>query len=73
MSEEITFESAMQRLEEIVRLLESADLTLAEGMTLYKEGADKARFCRQKLEQAKVEIKIWEEGELNQEQEEDEA
>lgn len=64
MNEELTFEKAMQRLEEIVRALENGDLGLAEGMALYKEGALQARFCREKLEQAKIEIETWQQGEI---------
>lgn len=59
MNEDLTFEKAMQRLEEIVGSLEHAELTLSEGMALYKEGATLARFCRRKLEQAKLEVEIW--------------
>lgn len=63
MNEEMTFEKAMQRLEEIVKALESGSLTLAEGMALYKEGAVHARFCREKLDKARIELEIWQDGE----------
>lgn len=59
MSEEMTFEQAMQRLEEIVRALENGELSLADGMALYREGAARARFCREKLAQAKMELEVW--------------
>lgn len=59
---EMTFEQAMQRLEEIIRALESGELSLAESMALYKEGAAQSRLCRQKLEQAKLELELWQDG-----------
>lgn len=62
MDQEHTFESAMQRLEEIVKLLENPDVTLEEGMSLYKEGAQCSRFCREKLEAARHELEIWRNG-----------
>lgn len=61
---EITFEQAMQRLEEITRALEGGELTLAESMALYKEGVAQSRLCRQKLEQAKLELELWQDGKI---------
>lgn len=61
---EMTFEQAMQRLEEITRALEGGELTLAESMALYKEGAAQSRLCRQKLEQAKLELELWQDGQI---------
>lgn len=57
-----TFEQGLQRLEEIVQALEDNELTLAQGMALYREGAAQARFCREKLNQAKVELEVWQDG-----------
>lgn len=58
-----TFEQGIQRLEEIIRMLESDGLSLAQGMALYKEGALQIRLCREKLEQARIELEIWQNGE----------
>lgn len=63
MNEEMTFEQAMQRLDEIVKAMESGDLPLANSMELYKEGSELSRFCHKKLEQAKMEIEMWRNGE----------
>lgn len=59
---EPSFESQMKRLEEIVKALESADLSLEEGLALYKEGAVCSRYCREKLENARHEIEKWQDG-----------
>lgn len=62
MNEDRTFEDAMARLEEIVRLLDSPQITLEEGLSLYKEGAICSRFCREKLEAARHQLEIWKDG-----------
>lgn len=59
---ELSFETAMKRLEEIVDALENQDTPLEESMKLYKEGATCARLCREKLEHARHELQIWENG-----------
>ena len=58
-----TFEEAMQRLEEIVTALEAPELALEEAMQLYREGALCSRYCREKLEQAKHQLEIWQNDE----------
>ena len=45
----ITFEAAMERLEEITRLLESGSEGLDESLKLYEEGVSLIRLCTQKL------------------------
>lgn len=60
-----TFEKKMTRLQEIVTALESGDLPLEKGMTLYKEGAACARQCREQLEKARHELEIWQDGQTH--------
>lgn len=57
------FEERMKRLEQIVDALESPDISLEAGMALYREGALCARFCREKLEKARHELEMWQDGE----------
>ena len=57
-----SFEKNMKRLEEIVAALESPDLSLEDGMALYREGAQCASQCRQALEKAKHELEMWQDG-----------
>ena len=54
----ITFEAAMERLEEITRLLESGAEGLDESLKLYEEGVSLIRLCTQKLENAEQSVKI---------------
>ena len=54
----MTFEAAMERLEEIARLLESGSEGLDESLKLYEEGVSLIRLCTQKLENAEQSVKI---------------
>ncbi len=54
----LTFEQAMERLEEIVRLLESGTLSLDETVRYYEEGVRLLRFCQQKLAAAEQRVKM---------------
>lgn len=53
------FEDRMKRLEEIVASLEKADITLEEGMKLYREGLECSSYCRKKLENARHMLEEW--------------
>ncbi|HEX3027661.1 MAG TPA: exodeoxyribonuclease VII small subunit [Clostridia bacterium] len=73
MKKEMTFESAISRLEKIVELLEQGDVTLDESMKLFEEGAHLSVLCSRKLTEAEQKIiKIndseKENGEANDEQ-----
>ncbi len=54
---ELTFEQAMAQLEDIVRQLESGDLSLDEMVRRYEEGMRLLRFCQQKLMAAEQRVK----------------
>ena len=54
----ITFEAAMERLEEITRLLEAGAEGLDESLKLYEEGVSLIRLCTQKLESAEQSVKV---------------
>lgn len=56
--ETLTFEQAMARLEEIVRSLESGELSLEETVRLYEEGQKLREFCESKLNEAERRIKM---------------
>ena len=45
----VTFEQAVDRLEEIVRLLDAGELSLDESLRLFEEGIKLARECSKKL------------------------
>ncbi len=52
-----SFESNMQRLEQIVRAMERGDVPLEESLKLFQEGTDLVRSCNQLLEQAQLQVK----------------
>ena len=56
--ENMTFEVASARLEEIVKLLENGNSSLDESLKLYEEGVALVRFCNQSLDNAEKRIKM---------------
>ena len=51
-----TYETAIKRLQEIVKLLENGGLTLDESVKLFEEGALLAKFCNDELKNAEQKI-----------------
>ena len=54
----VSFEEAMTRLEEIVRLLENDKAPLEESLRLYEEGVSLVRKCSTDLDEAEQRVKI---------------
>ena len=52
----LSFEQSMQRLEQIVRLLEKGDAPLEDAMKLFEEGTGLAARCQEMLEQAEKQV-----------------
>ena len=52
------FETSLKKLEQIVRDLESGDVSLTESLSRFEEGIDLYKQCRQTLEGAEKKIKI---------------
>ena len=52
------FETALKRLEEIVKKLESGALTLDSSLELFEEGIGLSRLCHEKLGQAERRVEI---------------
>jgi exodeoxyribonuclease VII small subunit len=52
------FEHSLARLEEIVRKLEGANLSLDDAMKLFEEGVQLSRDCQKHLEQAEGKVEI---------------
>ena len=46
---ELTFEQAMERLEEIVTALETGEFPLEESLKLFEEGVKLVKICNKKL------------------------
>lgn len=56
MATEKNFEQSIKRLEEIVRLLESGEVSLDESIKLFEEGTALTAFCSQSLRTAEQKI-----------------
>ena len=52
----LSFEQALEELEQVAEDLESGELTLEQQVTRYERGMLLIRACRQKLEQATARI-----------------
>src|SRR4029450_2819847 len=58
MSQTPDFETALKKLEEIVKKLETGELSLESALALFGEGIKLSRFCHTKLEEAERRVEI---------------
>lgn len=56
MNNDLSFEKAMQRLNEIIGLLEKQDISLDESMRLFEEGTGLCSYCDKELKNAEQKI-----------------
>ena len=56
MSDEIKYEQALNRIEEIVTALENNDVSLDDALALFEEGTKLIAVCNKKIEAAKAKI-----------------
>ena len=54
--EQKSYEQSMKRIEEIVEILESSELTIDESMKLYEEGVKLTAYCNKYLDSAEQKI-----------------
>ncbi|MCK5216553.1 MAG: exodeoxyribonuclease VII small subunit [Methanosarcinales archaeon] len=54
--DDISFEEALMKLEEIVRTMESGDLSLDESLNLFEHGITLTKQCSFQLEHAKQKV-----------------
>lgn len=52
----LTFETSMERLEQIVRAMERGDVALDESLKLFTEGTELVRTCGKLLDDAELQI-----------------
>ncbi len=55
---EMNFELAIARLEQIVRSLESGNAPLDESLSLFEEGVRLVKFCNDSLDKAESRVKL---------------
>ncbi len=53
-----SFESSLQRLEQIVKKLEAGDLPLDQALKLFEEGIQLSQQCQKQLEEAENKVEI---------------
>lgn len=56
--ESLPFEKALQRLEEVVHLLEQGEAPLEEAIRLFDEGMKLAHHCQKKLKWAEQQVEM---------------
>lgn len=54
---DMTYEIALKKLEDIVEKIENGDLTLDENIKLFEEGVKLSDFCSKCLNEAELKIK----------------
>ncbi|MBR6563023.1 MAG: exodeoxyribonuclease VII small subunit [Clostridia bacterium] len=58
MSNEMTFEQALARLEQIVRSLESGNVPLEDLIKLFDEGTALVKLCTERLDKAEEKVRL---------------
>ena len=61
-NKEITLEERMQQTEEILRKMETMELTLQESFRLYREGMEQLQKCSEMIDSVEKQLQIIEEG-----------
>jgi len=56
--QEMSFEEALARLEELVRALEGGESGLQDSLSLFEEGIGLVRYCTETLDAAEQKVKI---------------
>ncbi len=54
----LTFETALARLEQIVRSLENGSAPLDESLSIFEEGVKLVKFCTKQLDDAESKIRL---------------
>jgi len=60
----VSYEAALEELEQLVGRIESGQLPLEQLLTGYERGAELLKFCRDKLAAVESQIKVLDEGNL---------
>lgn len=59
LTEELSYEEAYARLEQILASLEEGELPLEESLSLYELGAALSTYCARKLDEAELRVRRW--------------
>ncbi len=56
--QQVTFEAALTRLEEITKSLERGDIPLEQSLKIFEEGTGLVRLCREMLDHAEQTVRL---------------
>ncbi len=56
MEKELTFETAIKELEDIVEKMERGEMTLDESLEYFKKGIELSRYCSRRLDEVEKAI-----------------
>jgi exodeoxyribonuclease VII small subunit len=60
----VSYEAALQELEDLVQRMESGQMPLADLLIGYKRGAELLAYCRAQLDEVEAQIKVLDNGAL---------
>ena len=58
----VTFEESMERLEQIVRIMERGEAPLEESLNLFREGTQLVAGCSKLLQEARLQVELVTQG-----------
>ena len=58
----VSYEAALEELEQLVARLESGQLPLEDLLTGYQRGAELLKFCRDRLQKVENQIRVLDDG-----------
>ena len=61
-NKDISLEERMQKTEDILRRMETMELTLQESFKLYREGMEELKKCSEMIDSVEKQLQIIEEG-----------
>lgn len=59
---QLSYEESYARLQNVLEALESGDLPLEESLRIYELGTHLTTHCAQKLEEAELRVRRWQDG-----------
>ncbi len=57
--EQVDFDTSINRLKDIVKMLEDENISIEQGLTLFKEGCDIIKKLKKYLQEAKQTVEIY--------------
>jgi exodeoxyribonuclease VII small subunit len=61
----VSYEAALQELEQLIAQIESGQLPLAQMLSGYQRAAELLAFCRSQLDAVQEQVKVLDEGKLS--------